>query len=170
MWDWTLVSLWFGRTVGSTVSWSPKFLGWVDYQIFLPMVLRFVRMELCYKAASKDTKKNTFALAGIYLSRFKPHSSIRSASASVEGSWFQVPVDTILRTTGWSGHWPLQSITRNQFNNATWRIGRSSVGQYTASAIYSSLSVSETWASEEIIVVLPDILNICYICAHKYWL
>ena len=29
-----------GRSVGRTVTWLPKFLGWVDYQIFLPMVLR----------------------------------------------------------------------------------------------------------------------------------
>ena len=28
------------RTVGRTVTWLPKFLGWMDYQIFLGMVLR----------------------------------------------------------------------------------------------------------------------------------
>ena len=38
-----------GPSVGRTVTWLPKFLGWVDYQIFLPMVLRFARVELCYK-------------------------------------------------------------------------------------------------------------------------
>ena len=26
---------------GHTVTWLPKFLGWVDYEIFLPMVLRY---------------------------------------------------------------------------------------------------------------------------------
>ena len=44
------------------------------------------------------------------------------------------------------------------------------VGQYTATVIYLSLSISEIWASEEINVVLPDILNICYLCVHKYLL
>ena len=28
----TLVCLWRGRTVGRTVTWLPKFLGWMDYQ------------------------------------------------------------------------------------------------------------------------------------------
>ena len=31
---------WCGRTVGSTVTGLPNFVGWVDYHIFLPMVLR----------------------------------------------------------------------------------------------------------------------------------
>ena len=39
----TLVCLWCGRVVeragGRTVTWLPNFLGWVDYFIFLPMVL-----------------------------------------------------------------------------------------------------------------------------------
>ena len=36
----TLVCLWCGLTVdGSTVTWLPKFLGWVDYHIFLGMWL-----------------------------------------------------------------------------------------------------------------------------------
>ena len=39
----TLVCLWCGRTVGRTVTWLPNFLGWVDYHIFLPMVLRYAR-------------------------------------------------------------------------------------------------------------------------------
>ena len=42
----TLVCLWCGRTVSRaggrcTVTWLPNFLGWVDYFIFLPMVLRW---------------------------------------------------------------------------------------------------------------------------------
>ena len=36
----TLVRLWCGRAGGRTVTWLPTFLGWVDYFIFLPMVLR----------------------------------------------------------------------------------------------------------------------------------
>ena len=41
----TLVCLWCGRTVSPagrrcTVTWSPNFLRWVDYLIFLPMVKR----------------------------------------------------------------------------------------------------------------------------------
>ena len=41
----TLVCLWCGRTVSRaggrcTVTWLPNFRGWVDYFIFLPMVLR----------------------------------------------------------------------------------------------------------------------------------
>ena len=36
----TLVCLWCGRTVGRTVTWLPNFVGWVDYHIFLPKVLR----------------------------------------------------------------------------------------------------------------------------------
>ena len=42
----TLVCLWCGRTVSwaggrCTVTWLPNFLRWVDYFIFLPMVLRW---------------------------------------------------------------------------------------------------------------------------------
>ena len=46
----TLICLWCGRTVSRaggraggrcTVTWLPNFLGWVDYFIFLPMVLRW---------------------------------------------------------------------------------------------------------------------------------
>ena len=41
------VCLWCARTggwaCGRTVTWLPKFLGWVDNQIFLPMVIRFAR-------------------------------------------------------------------------------------------------------------------------------
>ena len=36
------------RTDGPTVMWLPKFLGWIDYQIFLGMGLRS-RVELRYK-------------------------------------------------------------------------------------------------------------------------
>ena len=35
--DFTLVSLWFRRTV----TWLPRFLGWIDNQIFLVLGLRF---------------------------------------------------------------------------------------------------------------------------------
>ena len=38
----TLVCLWCWRTVSRcTVTWLPNFLGWVDYFIFLPLVLRW---------------------------------------------------------------------------------------------------------------------------------
>ena len=37
----TLVCLWCGWTVERTVTWLPNFLGWVDYHIFLPSVLRY---------------------------------------------------------------------------------------------------------------------------------
>ena len=44
----TFVCLWCGRTDGRSgereyETWLPKFLGSIDYQIFLPMVLRFAR-------------------------------------------------------------------------------------------------------------------------------
>ena len=49
----TLVCQWCGRTGGLTVTWSPKFLGWVDYHIFLGIRLRssplLVRLELRYE-------------------------------------------------------------------------------------------------------------------------
>ena len=46
-----------GRQVdGRTVTWLPKFLGWVDFHIFLGMGLRSpalcVRVELCYYSFS----------------------------------------------------------------------------------------------------------------------
>ena len=70
----------------------------------------FVTCVKPYKAASKDTMsqwvKTTLELAGIDLSRFKPHS-IRSASAST-AAVAKVPVDTILRTAGWSGLCPFE--------------------------------------------------------------
>ena len=43
----TLICLWCGRTVGRVYGHViTNFLGWVDCQIFLPMVLRFARVEL----------------------------------------------------------------------------------------------------------------------------
>jgi len=39
----TLVCLWCGQTVGHTVTWLLNFLGWGDYHIFLPTVLRYAR-------------------------------------------------------------------------------------------------------------------------------
>ena len=33
----TLVCLWYGRTGKRTVTWLPKFLGWVEYHIFFGM-------------------------------------------------------------------------------------------------------------------------------------
>ena len=57
-----------GRLVGSTVTWLPKFLGWVDYQIFLPMVLRFarfVRVELRYECSLKTVFSRYSALLDI---------------------------------------------------------------------------------------------------------
>lgn len=66
----------------------------------------FVTYVKPYKAASKDTIsrwiKTTLKLAGIDMTRFKPHS-IRSSSTSA-AAIAKVPVDTILRTAGWSGH------------------------------------------------------------------
>ena len=66
----------------------------------------FVTYVKPYKAASKDTIsrwiKTTLGLAGIDITRFKPHS-IRSSSTSA-AAMAKVPVDTILRTAGWSGH------------------------------------------------------------------
>ena len=66
----------------------------------------FVTYVKPYKAASKDTIsrwiKTTLGLAGIDITRFKPHS-IRSLSTSA-AAIAKVPVDKILRTAGWSGH------------------------------------------------------------------
>ena len=39
----TLVCLWCGWTGGRTVTWLPKFFGWISNQIFLPMVRRLAR-------------------------------------------------------------------------------------------------------------------------------
>lgn len=76
----------------------------------------FVTYVKLYKAASKDTLsrwiKTTLGLAGIDMTRFKPHS-IRSLSTSA-AAIAKVPVDTILRTARWSGLALLQSITRIQ--------------------------------------------------------
>ena len=41
-----------GRAGGRMVTWLPNFLGWVDYFIFLPMVLR------CARLASEISAKN----------------------------------------------------------------------------------------------------------------
>lgn len=66
----------------------------------------FITYVKPYKAASKDTIsrwiKATLGQAGIDLSHFKPHS-IRSSSTSAAAK-AKVPLDTILRTAGWSGH------------------------------------------------------------------
>ena len=66
----------------------------------------FVTYVKPYKAASKDTIsrwiKTTLGPAGIDITRFKPHS-IRSSSTSA-AAIAKVPVDTILRTAGWTGH------------------------------------------------------------------
>ena len=46
-----------GRAVGQcTVTWLPNFLGWVDYVIFLPMVLRW--RASCVRALLKSWKIN----------------------------------------------------------------------------------------------------------------
>ena len=55
----TLVCLWCGRTVGRTVSWLPNFLGWVDYHIFLPMVLRCARFARESSATMKTVMHDT---------------------------------------------------------------------------------------------------------------
>lgn len=57
-----------------------------------------------HKVASKNTisrwVKTTLGLAGIDLARFKPHS-VRAASSS-SAAQARVPVETILKTAGWS--------------------------------------------------------------------
>lgn len=66
----------------------------------------FITTVKPYKVASKNTIsrwiKTTLKLAGIDLSRFKPHS-IRSAAVST-ATQIQVPTETILKTAGWSSH------------------------------------------------------------------
>ena len=55
-----------GRSVGRcTVTWLPNFLGWVDYHIFLPMVLRCARFARESPAKKKDLlpKRNRTPLA-----------------------------------------------------------------------------------------------------------
>ena len=44
----TLVCLWCAQADGRTVTWLPKFLGWVDYHIFLGMGLRSRRVSTPY--------------------------------------------------------------------------------------------------------------------------
>ena len=50
VWHSKLVSLWCGRTDGRTVTWLPKFLGWIDYKHFLdmgPCCARSALVEFC---------------------------------------------------------------------------------------------------------------------------
>ena len=58
-----------------------------------------------HKAASRNTIsrwiKITLSLAGIDIDHFKPHSVRSSTSAAARA---KVPIDSILRTAGWSGH------------------------------------------------------------------
>ena len=178
MWDWTLVSLWFGWTVGRTVSWSPKFLGWVDYQIFLPMVLRFVWMELCYKAASKDTKKNAFALAGIYLSRFKPHSSIRSASASAAAGscWHYSSNEGLVRTLTFAKYYkkPIQQCNMENWQKLCWTVH----GKCNLFVTLCQWDLSQwrnnccaTWHTEYLLSLRPQILalNFSWDLYTEWW-
>ena len=64
----------------------------------------FISFVRPYKPVSKSTVsrwvKTTLGLAGVDLTRFKPHS-IRAASISA-ASRISVPLGTILRTAGWS--------------------------------------------------------------------
>ena len=64
----------------------------------------FISFVKPYKSVSKSTiscwVKTTLGLAGVDLTRFKPHS-IRAASSSA-ASQASVPLATILRTAGWS--------------------------------------------------------------------
>lgn len=64
----------------------------------------FITVAKPHRVASKDTIsrwiKTTLGLAGIDLTRFKPHS-VRSASSS-SAAQAKVPVETILKTAGWS--------------------------------------------------------------------
>jgi len=64
----------------------------------------FISFVRPYRSVSKSTisrwVKTTLGLAGVDLSRFKPHS-IRAASSSA-ASQANVPLTTILRTAGWS--------------------------------------------------------------------
>lgn len=66
----------------------------------------FISFVRPHKPVSKDTVsrwvKTTLGLAGVDLTRFKPHS-IRAASSSA-ASQASVPLGTILRTAGWSSH------------------------------------------------------------------
>ena len=74
--DWVILH-WYacgadGRSLARcTVTWLPNFLGWVDYRIFLPMVLccaRFAR-----ESSAKNTRihfKVTFSLSSISSASF----------------------------------------------------------------------------------------------------
>ena len=65
-----MVCLWCGRTGrggradGRTVTWLPKFLGWVDYHILLAMGLRSSARALSYAIkyhqSLREKKKNLF--------------------------------------------------------------------------------------------------------------
>ena len=66
--DWVILH-WYacdadGRTVGlavgrCTVTWLPNFLGWVDYHIFLPIVLRCARLARKSFAIKLPVARNT---------------------------------------------------------------------------------------------------------------
>ena len=62
-----------GQAGGRMVTWLPNFLGWVDYFIFLPMVLRCARLaseisakNLCFNnfVISQTTRENSRFLMG----------------------------------------------------------------------------------------------------------
>ena len=67
----------------------------------------FISFVRPYRSVSKSTisrwVKTTLGLAGVDLTRFKPHS-IRAASSSA-ASQAKVPLATILRTAGWSSEY-----------------------------------------------------------------
>ena len=58
--DYCVIFHWYAsgageRTVGRTVTWLPKFLGWMDYQIFLGMGLRSPAKNVYACSGKNDT-------------------------------------------------------------------------------------------------------------------
>lgn len=86
-----------------------------------------------YRSVSKSTisrwVKTTLGLAGVDLTRFKPHS-IRAASSSAT-SQANVPLATILRTAGWSSEFTFAQYYQKR---------GAQTGTYATTILNSSLS------------------------------
>ena len=95
----TLVCLWCGWTVGCTVTWLPNFLGWVDYHIFLPMVLRCSRFA-CGSSTfihAKTTRVKNTTYTDVYCIGCVP-SSFPRPKVNVS-PWPSLPVpSSVLKT------------------------------------------------------------------------
>ena len=103
----TLVCLWCGRTVGRVYGHViTNFLGWVDYQIFLPMVLRFASWSSVTSAtiAQKPLNQEVHGL-------FTPESTLAMATSFVAKSVLSLHPENRLRINTILKHMWLKSFS-----------------------------------------------------------